>query len=77
MNPNTASQRLPMNRRQFIRATLAAAFAAAAAGCTIKTSTSNDAVKGIYILYTSDIHCGVDQHFGLAGLEQVRQSLEA
>ncbi len=31
----------------------------------------------IYILYTSDIHCGVDQGFGFAGLEQVRDTLEA
>lgn len=31
----------------------------------------------IYILYTSDIHCGVDQGFGLAGLQQVRETLEA
>ncbi|MBQ9421440.1 MAG: bifunctional metallophosphatase/5'-nucleotidase [Lachnospiraceae bacterium] len=30
----------------------------------------------VYILYTSDIHCGVDQGFGLAGLKQVRDSLE-
>ncbi|MCR5233931.1 MAG: bifunctional metallophosphatase/5'-nucleotidase [Lachnospiraceae bacterium] len=31
----------------------------------------------VYILFTSDIHCGVDQGFGLAGLEQVRDTLEA
>ena len=31
----------------------------------------------VYILYTSDIHCGVDQGFGLAGLKQIRDSLEA
>lgn len=31
----------------------------------------------IYILYTSDIHCGIDEGFGLAGLYQVRSSLEA
>lgn len=30
----------------------------------------------IYILYTSDVHCGMDQGFGYAGLMQVRQSLE-
>ena len=30
----------------------------------------------VYILFTSDIHCGVDQGFGLAGLKQVRDSLE-
>ena len=31
----------------------------------------------IMILFTSDIHCGVDQGFGLAGLKQVRDTLEA
>ncbi len=30
----------------------------------------------IYILYTSDVHCGVDQGFGYAGLYEVRKSLE-
>ena len=30
-----------------------------------------------YILCTSDVHCGVDQGFGYAGLSQVRDSLEA
>lgn len=31
----------------------------------------------VIILYTSDIHCGVDQGFDLIGLRQVRDSLEA
>ena len=31
----------------------------------------------VMILYTSDIHCGVDQGFGLAGLQQIRDTLEA
>ena len=31
----------------------------------------------IYILYTSDVHCGVDQGFGYAGLKQVRDTLKA
>ncbi len=31
----------------------------------------------VYILYTSDVHCGVDQGFGFAGLQQVRDTLEA
>ncbi|MBR4503093.1 MAG: bifunctional metallophosphatase/5'-nucleotidase [Clostridia bacterium] len=30
----------------------------------------------VMILYTSDIHCGVEQGFGLAGLLQVRKALE-
>ncbi|MCR4588735.1 MAG: bifunctional metallophosphatase/5'-nucleotidase [Lachnospiraceae bacterium] len=31
----------------------------------------------IYILCTSDVHCGIDQGFGYAGLQQVRDTLEA
>lgn len=31
----------------------------------------------IVILFTSDIHCGVDQGWGLAGLQQIRDTLEA
>ena len=30
----------------------------------------------VIILYTSDIHCGVDENFGLVGLRQIRQVLE-
>jgi 2',3'-cyclic-nucleotide 2'-phosphodiesterase (5'-nucleotidase family) len=30
----------------------------------------------IYILFTSDVHCGVDQGFGYAGLAQLRDKLE-
>ncbi len=33
--------------------------------------------KDIYILYTSDVHCGVDKGFGYAGLAQIRSTLEA
>ena len=30
----------------------------------------------VYILYTSDVHCGIDEGFGYAGLVQIRNSLE-
>ncbi len=30
----------------------------------------------VIILYTSDIHCGIDKGFGLAGLRQIRDKLE-
>ncbi len=32
--------------------------------------------KGIAVLYTSDVHCGVDQGFGYEGLWQIRQTME-
>ena len=31
----------------------------------------------VMILFTSDVHCGVDQGFGYAGLQQIRSELEA
>ena len=31
----------------------------------------------VYVLFTSDVHCGVDQGFGYAGLQQIRDTLEA
>ena len=32
--------------------------------------------KDIMILFTSDVHCGVDEGFGLEGLEQIRSNLQ-
>lgn len=32
--------------------------------------------KDLVILFTSDVHCGVDQNFGLAGLDAVRKNYE-
>ena len=32
--------------------------------------------RDIVILYTSDVHCGIDRGFGYAGLSQIRSSLE-
>ncbi len=44
----------------------------------IDTPTEEKVQKNgeIYILFTSDVHCGVDQGFGYAGLDQIRQNLE-
>jgi len=30
----------------------------------------------VYVLYTSDVHCGIDEGFGYVGLCQIRQALE-
>ena len=32
--------------------------------------------QDLVILYTSDVHCGIDQHFGYVGLKAVKDSLE-
>ena len=39
--------------------------------------TKTDKNGEVYILYTSDVHCGIDQGFGYAGLKQMRDLLEA
>ena len=31
----------------------------------------------VVVLFTSDVHCGVDQNFGYVGLKAVKNSLEA
>ena len=35
-----------------------------------------DDTKGVCILFTSDVHCGMDEGFGYVGLQQVRDVLE-
>ncbi|MBR6149845.1 MAG: bifunctional metallophosphatase/5'-nucleotidase [Lachnospiraceae bacterium] len=40
------------------------------------TETKGKSNGEIYVLYTSDVHCGIDQGFGYAGLAQVRKALE-
>ena len=39
--------------------------------------TEANASGDIVVLYTSDVHCGVDQGWGYAGLQQIRNTLEA
>ena len=33
--------------------------------------------KDVVVLFTSDVHCGIDQNFGYVGLQAIRNSLEA
>ena len=42
------------------------------------TETAQQTEKNgdIYILFTSDVHCGIDQGFGFVGLQQIRDTLE-
>ncbi len=47
-------------------------------GCVVAFAEGEEEARpDIVILFTSDVHCGVDQGFGYAGLEQVRDSLVA
>lgn len=38
--------------------------------------TYREKTKGIYIIYTSDVHCGIDQGYGYAGVYQKKLDLE-
>ncbi|MBO7405085.1 MAG: metallophosphoesterase, partial [Clostridia bacterium] len=42
-----------------------------------RRADASEAEGGIYILYTSDVHCGIDRGFGYAGLSEIRAGLEA
>ena len=43
------------------------------AGASAETGLTSD----ILVLFTSDVHCGVDQNFGYAGLQAVRDAAVA
>lgn len=46
-------------------------------GCAPTANTDkSEGEKGVYLLYTSDVHCGVEDGFGYAGLYAIRKSLE-
>ena len=42
-----------------------------------QTEPASEKNGEVVILFTSDVHCGIDQGFGYAGLSQIRESLEA
>ena len=46
---------------------------AASAAETLQAQKENAEKKDILILFTSDVHCGIDKGFGYAGLEQIRK----
>ena len=45
--------------------------------CGVSSADEPERSKDIVILYTSDVHCGIDQGFGYAGMQQVRDFLTA
>ena len=44
---------------------------------TDKQETTVEKNGDIMILFTSDVHCGIDQGFGYVGLQQIREQFEA
>ena len=74
-------------RKAFLLVAILAALLMLFAGCEQAAApqtdtdqaqtTAEDHSGDIYILYTSDIHCGIEEGFGLAGLQQIRETLES
>ena len=48
-----------------------------ASGMAFADDAENTRSADIVILFTSDVHCGIDQGFGYAGVAAVRDYLEA
>ena len=40
-------------------------------GCGLASADEGERVSDVVILFTSDVHCGIDQGFGYAGLQQI------
>ena len=62
--------------RNLLLAVLVLALLLSVGGQAFAQDAAAEKNGDIIILYTSDIHCGVDEGFGLAGLAQIRQELE-
>ena len=64
---------------KYIAFCLCAVLAVILAVCEPAAAETAPAPKNgdVVVLYTSDIHCGVEKGFGFAGLWQVRETLEA
>ncbi len=66
-----------MNMKKFIPVVLTLSMAMAmpvfAEEETVDTGLDNDVV----ILFTSDVHCGIDQNWGYVGLETIKENMEA
>lgn len=48
----------------------------AASSDTVAEKPAPKPDKDIYIIYTSDVHCGIDEGFGYAGVYEIRRNLE-
>ncbi len=57
--------------------TLLGGLSVSAAASSEEAADAAEKNGEIYILYTSDVHCGIDEGFGYAGVAAIRDSLEA
>ena len=58
--------------RRFLAATFACLLIFGLSACAAKSPGTGDVV----VLFTGDVHCGIDSGFGYAGLWQIRRELE-
>ncbi len=81
MNFNTSRRILMKNSlktlKTIICALLSLTLMLSPAGCASAGNTSENKNGKIMILYTSDVHCGIDSRFGYVGLKSIRDTLEA
>ncbi len=66
-------------RSKVLRLFLCMALVLSCMGITAMAEEETEAglQQDLVILYTSDVHCGIDQNFGLAGLAELRKAYEA
>ena len=66
-----------MKKKLLLLLGLAMAFGTTAMAEEPASEEAAGLTQDVVILYTSDVHCGVDQGFGYVGLQQIRDQLEA
>lgn len=56
--------------------TFALLFVISLCSCSSQDTKSTTPEENIYILYTNDVHCGVDNNIGYEGLSEIKKTLE-
>ena len=62
--------------KRILTLALTAMMALTAVPAFAEEETTEGLTQDLVVLYTSDVHCGVEQNFTLAGLAQIRQAYE-
>lgn len=64
--------------KKYISIWIASLLIISGVGCSKQTSKPTAKKNGqVIILYTTDIHCGIEEGFGVEGLQQIRDTYEA
>ena len=64
-------------KKKILALVLSALMALSAIPAYAEETEGNGLTQNLVVLFTSDVHCGIDRNFGLAGLYAVRQAYEA